>query len=202
VTSQRRRVQLDSHRRRRPGSCCLIWMRKCAVGLAWSEASFARSPEASKRLEATTVALGAKGAVSLPPKPSPPFSGLRLRCQGLLAFCAACGTVLATRRRAHERCWRGGGSLGKTRPRSYRLPRLHHRVSRTVSREPPRRRIASGTRSGDRSDRPGLRWSGCHPLAGCSDGVGHRSPTRAAATRDHESAHRAYALPDCVPSAS
>ena len=56
--------------------------------------------------------------------------------------------------------------------------------------------------SGDRSDRTGLRWSGCHPLAGRLGVVGHRSPTRPAAIRDHESTRRAYAPPSCVPSAS
>jgi hypothetical protein len=126
--------------------------------------------------------------------------------QGLLASYAIRGTVLGTRRRAREPFWRGGRFPGKTRSRCYDLPCFHHRASPAVllavSADPASRTIALGTRSGDRSDRPGLPWSGCHPLAGCSDGVGHRSQTRAAATRDHESAHRAYALADCVPSAS
>jgi hypothetical protein len=66
----------------------------------------------------------------------------------------------------------------------------------------PSRAIASGTRGGGRSDRFGLLWSGGHPLAGCSGVVGHRLPARAAAIRDRESTRHAYALPDCVPSAS
>ena len=64
------------------------------------------------------------------------------------------------------------------------------------------RTIASGTRGGARSDRAGLRWSGCHPLAGCSGVVGHRLPPRAAAIRDRESTRHAYALPNCFRSAS
>jgi hypothetical protein len=64
------------------------------------------------------------------------------------------------------------------------------------------RTIASGTRGGARADRAGLRWSGCHPLAGCSGVVGHRLPPRAAAIRDRESTRHAYALPNCLPSPS
>ena len=45
------------------------------------------------------------------------------------------------------------------------------------------RTIATGARSGGRSDRTGLPWSGCHPLAGRSGVVEHRLPTKAAATR-------------------
>jgi hypothetical protein len=66
----------------------------------------------------------------------------------------------------------------------------------------PNRAIASGRRGGDRSDRPGVRWSGCRRLAGCSGVVGHRLPERAAAIRDRESTRLAYALPNCVPSVS
>jgi hypothetical protein len=66
----------------------------------------------------------------------------------------------------------------------------------------PSRAIASCTRSGNRSDRTGLLWSGGHQLAGCSDGVGHQLPARAAATRDRGSTRLACALPHCVPSAS
>ena len=64
------------------------------------------------------------------------------------------------------------------------------------------RTIASGTRGGGRSDGAGLRWSGCRPLAGCSGVVGHRLPPTAAAIRDRESTRHAYALPNCVRSAS
>lgn len=64
------------------------------------------------------------------------------------------------------------------------------------------RTIASGMRGGGRSDGAGLRWSGCDPLAGCSGVVGHRLSPRAAAIRDRESTRHAYALPNCVRSAS
>jgi hypothetical protein len=47
----------------------------------------------------------------------------------------------------------------------------------------PSRGLARRTRRGDRSDGPGLPWSRWRSLAGRSDGVGHRSRTRAAATR-------------------
>ena len=64
------------------------------------------------------------------------------------------------------------------------------------------RTIASGTRGRGRPDRAGVRWSGRHPLAACSGAVGHRLPPRAAAIRDRESTRHAYALPNCVRSAS
>ena len=70
------------------------------------------------------------------------------------------------------------------------------------SGRPASRAIASDTRGGGRSDRAGLPWSGCDPLAGCSGVVGHRLPPRTAAIRDRGSARHAYALPSCVPSAS
>jgi hypothetical protein len=66
----------------------------------------------------------------------------------------------------------------------------------------PSRAIASGRRSGGRSDRVGLLWSAGRPLAGCSGGAGHQLPARAAAIRDRGSTRLAYALPNYVPSAS
>jgi hypothetical protein len=74
--------------------------------------------------------------------------------------------------------------------------------SRLDAGRSPSRAIASGARSGDRSDRVGLLCSACRPLAGCSSVVGHQLPARAAAIRDRESTRLAYALPNCVPSAS
>ena len=70
-------------------------------------------------------------------------------------------------------------------------------------RQPPASRtFASGTRSADRSDRPGLPWSGYRAPAARSSVAGHRSPRKPAATRDHEPTRRADAPPDRVLSAS
>jgi hypothetical protein len=79
---------------------------------------------------------------------------------------------------------------------------LYPDIRNAGSGRPASRTIASDTHGGGRSDRAGVPWSGCHPLAGCSGVVGHRLPPRAAAIRDRESARHAYALPNCVPSAS
>jgi len=65
----------------------------------------------------------------LPPEPSPPLERRQPVTQVSLSLEQPAGTVWATRRRAHERYSRGGWSPGKARARSYRLPRLHHRVS-------------------------------------------------------------------------
>ena len=64
------------------------------------------------------------------------------------------------------------------------------------------RAIASGTRTGARSDRADRRRSGSRPLADCRRVAGCQSPARAAAVRDRESTRHAYALPNCVRSAS
>jgi hypothetical protein len=77
-------------------------------------------------------------------------------------------------------------------------PDIRHAASTGRASHP----IASGTRGGGRSDGAGLGWSGCDPLAGCSGVVGRRLPQKAAATRDRESTRHAYALPNCVRSAS
>jgi hypothetical protein len=61
---------------------------------------------------------------------------------------------------------------------------------------------ASGTRSADRSDRPGLAWSGYRAPSGRSSVAGHRSPRKPAATRDREPTRRADARLDPVASAS
>jgi hypothetical protein len=70
-----------------------------------------------------------------------------------------------------------------------------------ASAPPASRTLTSGTRSGNRSDRPGMRCSGC-VLAACSSAAGHQSPRKPAATRDHEPARGVYAPPDPVPPAS
>ena len=66
----------------------------------------------------------------------------------------------------------------------------------------PSRALGPGMCGGGRLDRTGLLWSGCRPLAGCSGVVGRQLLARAAAIRDRESTRLAYALPNCVPSAS
>ncbi len=80
-----------------------------------------------------------------------------------------------------------------TRDRSQFIARAEPIVSRT---------FASGTRSGDRSDRTVPPWSGYRALGACSSVAGHRSPRKPAATRDPEPTRRADAPPDHVPSAS
>lgn len=60
--------------------------------------------------------------------------------------------------------------------------------------------IASGTRTGGRSDRADRGWSGCHPLADCSSAAGCQLPARAAAVRDRDSTPLTSVLPDCVQS--
>jgi hypothetical protein len=77
-------------------------------------------------------------------------------------------------------------------------PDIRHAASTDRASHP----IASGTRGPGRSDGAGLGWSGCDPLAGCSGVVGPRLPQTAAAIRDHEPTRHAYALPNCVRSAS
>ena len=77
-------------------------------------------------------------------------------------------------------------------------PDIRHAASTDRASHP----IASGTRGRGRSGGAGLGWSGCDPLAGCSGVVGHRLPQTAAVTRDRESTLHAYALPNCVRSAS
>jgi hypothetical protein len=59
-----------------------------------------------------------------------------------------------------------------------------------------------GTHSGDRSDRPGPRWCGCHWLAGPSGFVEHRLPATADERRAHDGVRLAGALPGHVPFAS
>jgi len=73
-------------------------------------------------------------------------------------------------------------------------------IRNTAPANPASRRIASGTRSGDRSDRPEQPWPGSRPLAARSGVVGHRSPPRPAATRDHDWIHLASAPPSPVAS--
>jgi len=134
---------------------------------AWSEstraARWSHAPGQPLRRARQRVTGTAHVQSSPPPQPSPPLERRQPVTQVSLPLEQPAGTVLATRRRAHERYSRGGWSPGKARARSYRLPRLHHRVSPDRSR----RTIASGRPSGDRSDRTGPRWSGCHPPAGC-----------------------------------
>jgi hypothetical protein len=70
-------------------------------------------------------------------------------------------------------------------------------------RQPPASRtFASDTRSEDRSDRPGLPWSGYRAPAARSSVAGRRSPRKPAASRDREPTRRADALPNLVVSAS
>jgi len=70
-------------------------------------------------------------------------------------------------------------------------------------RQPPASRtFASGTRSEDRSDRPGLPWSGYRAPVARSSVAGRRSPRKPAASRDREPTRRADALPNLVVSAS
>ena len=75
-------------------------------------------------------------------------------------------------------------------------------IRNTAPADPASRGIASGTRSGDRSDRPEQPWRGSRPLAARSGVVGHRSPPRPAATRDHDWIHLASAPPSPVASGS
>jgi hypothetical protein len=70
-------------------------------------------------------------------------------------------------------------------------------------RQPPASRtFASGTRSEDRSDRPGLPWSGYRAPVARSSVAGRRSPRKPAASRDREPTRRADALPNLVVSTS
>jgi hypothetical protein len=92
-------------------------------------------------------------------------------------------------------------------PRSDRLPccidaSCTPDICDAASTAPASRTLASGTRSGNRSDRPGRRCSGFRALAACSSVAGHQSQRKPAATRDHEPARGVYAPPDPVPSAS
>jgi hypothetical protein len=82
-------------------------------------------------------------------------------------------------------------------------PQGRSRVHRK-SVEPSRasRTLAPGTRSEDRSDRPGPPRSGHRALPEMSSVAGHRSPRKPAATRDHETSRRAGAPPDRLPFAS
>ena len=75
-------------------------------------------------------------------------------------------------------------------------------IRRAASTDRASHPFAAGMRYRSSSDGAGLGWSGCDPLAGCSGVVGHRLPQTAAGIRDRASTRHAFALPNCVRSAS
>jgi hypothetical protein len=102
-----------------------VWadQRRHCYRFAW-DGSLAALDDGSARLSAGAEAnCGAGGVVNLAAETFPAFERRRAARGGFLACCATRGPVLATRQRAHEPVWRDGGSPGKTRSRSYGLPR-------------------------------------------------------------------------------
>ena len=99
-------------------------------------------------------------------------------------------------------------SEGETTPRQRQLSRRAPVLPPPRRGRPPPARTAlrgrrpdPSVRAGGGSDRAGLLWSGCSPLAGRSDVVGHRPPGRFAGIHDRDRAGLACALPSCSPAA-